>query len=128
MLALAPPPALVPALGPLRQHLPEQGVVSVLVDVVDADVALQVVGAGVLAVALRAKGADVARRVVHEAVADHFVLALEALAALGAGAALDGAVVRPALRVDVGVRAAAGLVGNDKHKGKTAHTLRGTVC
>lgn len=60
--------------------------------------------------ALRAERADVARAVVHEAVADHLVLALEALAALGARAAGDGAVVRAALAVDVLVRAARAAV------------------
>ena len=51
------------------------------------------------------EGADVARAVVHEAVADHFVLALEALAAFGARAARHGAVVRAGGGVDVCVGA-----------------------
>ena len=41
----------------------------------------------------------------HEAVPDHFVFALEALAAFGAGAAFDGAVVRARGAVDVFVGA-----------------------
>lgn len=52
-----------------------------------------------------AEGTDVAWAVVDEAVADHFVLAFEAFAAFGAGAACDWAVVRAVLAVDVLVRA-----------------------
>lgn len=59
---------------------------------------------------LRAEGTDVAGAVVHEPVADHLVLALEAFAAFGAGAACYGAVVWTVLAVDVLVRATKAVV------------------
>lgn len=59
---------------------------------------------------LRAERADVARAVVHEPVADHLVLALEAFAAFGAGTACYGAVVWTVLAVDVLVRAGKAVV------------------
>lgn len=71
---------------------------------------LQIVRPGILVLALGAEGTHVARTVVHEAVADHFILALEAFAALGALAALDGAVVRAHGAVDVAVRTDEGEV------------------
>ena len=57
-----------------------------------------------------AERADVAWGFVHEAVADHLVFALEAFAAGGAGAALDWAVVRAGLGVDVCMGAGGELV------------------
>jgi hypothetical protein len=44
--------------------------------------------------------AHIARGFVHQAVADHFVFALETFAGAGARAAGDGAVVRPRLGVN----------------------------
>ena len=55
--------------------------------------------------AFRAERADVAWAVVHQAVADHLVLALEAFAALGARAACDWAVVWSTLAVHIFVGA-----------------------
>lgn len=49
------------------------------------------------------KGADVAGRLMHETMADHFILSLEAFAAFAPGTALDCAVVRPVGGVHVGV-------------------------
>ena len=57
-----------------------------------------------------AERADVAWGFVHEAVADHLVFALEAFAAGGARAALDWAVVRAGLGVDVCMGARGELV------------------
>lgn len=100
----APPPAL--AAGPLRQDLAQAGVAAVDAGVVDAHVALQVVGARVLVLAVAgAEGAHVARRVVHQPVPDHLVLALEAAPAHAPRAVRHRAVVRPRLRVHVRVRA-----------------------
>lgn len=53
-----------------------------------------------------AEGTYVARAVVYQAVADHFVLAFEAFAAFAAGTFFDRAVVRAALAVDVSMGAA----------------------
>ena len=62
-------------------------------------VPLEVIWSGVAVGAVRAERAHVAGRAVGQAVADHFVFALEALAALGAGAAGYGAVMRSIRRV-----------------------------
>jgi hypothetical protein len=55
--------------------------------------------------AIRTVWTHIAGGIVDEAVADHFVFALKALAAFGARAAVDGTVVRPVLGVDVCVGA-----------------------
>lgn len=66
---------------------------------------LQIVWPGVLVFFIRAERTDVARRVVHQTMPDHFVLALEPLPAFTAWAIWDGAVVVAYLAVDVPVRA-----------------------
>ena len=66
---------------------------------------LQIIRSRILVFAIRAERTHIARRLMHEAMADHFVFALEALAALGARAALHGAVVRSVLRVHIRMRA-----------------------
>ena len=55
--------------------------------------------------AFRAERANIAWTVVHQAVADHLVLAFESFAAFGARAACDWAVVWSTLAVHVFVRA-----------------------
>jgi hypothetical protein len=50
---------------------------------------------------IRTERTHIPRRLVHEAMPNHFVFALEAFSAFGAGAAQDGAVVRPGLGVYV---------------------------
>lgn len=45
--------------------------------------------------------ANIAGRLVHEAMPYHFVFAFESLTAFASGAALNGAIVRTRLRVDV---------------------------
>lgn len=67
------------------------------------DSPLQIVWSRIFMLAIRAVRTHVAWRVVDEAVPDHFVFALEAPAAFATAAAFDGAVVRPVLRVDVGM-------------------------
>ena len=52
---------------------------------------------------IRAEWANISWRVVYKSMADHFVLALEAVAYLAARALSDAAVVGPILRVDVGM-------------------------
>jgi hypothetical protein len=54
--------------------------------------------------AIRAERADVAWTTVHETVADHLILSLEALAAFAARTAWDRAVVRSNRAVDIAVR------------------------
>ena len=105
-----PPSAAAPAAlaaGPLGEDLAQPRVAAVDAGVVHTHVALQVVGPRVLVLAVAgAERAHVARRVVHQAMADHLVLALEAAAAHAPRAVRHGTVVRPRLRVHVGVRAA----------------------
>jgi hypothetical protein len=66
---------------------------------------LEIIGSRILVFAIRTKWTDIAGRLMHEAVADHFVLALEAFAAFGADTAGDGAVVWAVLEVHVCVGA-----------------------
>lgn len=63
-----------------------------------------------------AERADVARTVVHQAMADHLILAFETFAAFGARAACDWAVVRSTLAVHI-------LVGASEHMLAGGHTL-----
>ena len=65
--------------------------------------------------AFRAKRADIAWAIVHQAVANHLVLAFESLAAFGARAACNWAVVRSTLAVHVLVRASEHLLAIDIH-------------
>jgi hypothetical protein len=60
------------------------------------------------------KRTNIARAVMHQAVANHFVFSLKPFAALRAGTACDRTVVRPTLAVDVLVRAV-----NDKLAGRS---------
>ena len=55
--------------------------------------------------AFRAERTDIAWTVVHQAVANHLILAFESLAAFGARTACDWAVVWSALAVHILVRA-----------------------
>jgi hypothetical protein len=91
------PSPLIASFGPLGKHVAQQWIVAILVNVVYAHVALQVVGTRIFMLSIGAEGAHVARRVVHQAVTYHFVLPLEALAAFGARAARHGAEVWPLL-------------------------------
>lgn len=79
--------------------------------------------------ALRAERADIARTVVHQAMADHLVLAFESFAALGARAACNWAVVRSTLTVHIFVGASEGLLAGDDTLDKRCveHTLANTV-
>jgi hypothetical protein len=70
---------------------------------------LQVVGSRIFMLPVWAEGAYVSRGRVDESMANHFVLALETLSSLSTGTSLDRAIMRPVLRVDVGM-GAAGLV------------------
>ena len=69
------------------------------------NVPLEIIWSGIAVSLVRTERTDVAWRVVHKTVADHLIFALEALSALGAGTALDGAVVWSELRVDICMRA-----------------------
>lgn len=102
---------------PLAQHLPQQRIVSILVDMVNPHVALQIIGprvlvpsacawAAAIVACVWAEGAHIPGSIVGQAVADHLVLAFEALAAFAAGAAGDGAIVGSVWGVGCGVRAA----------------------
>ena len=77
--------------------------------------------------AFRAKRADIAWTVVHQAVANHLVLALESFATFGARAACNWAVVRSTLAVHVLVGASEHLLVSDDTPSKrcTGHTLAG---
>jgi hypothetical protein len=66
---------------------------------------LQVVRPWVFMFSIRTKGTNVTRRLVDEAMTYHLVLPFEPLSALSPRAAVDRAVVRSALRVNVCVRA-----------------------
>jgi hypothetical protein len=72
---------------------------------VHAHMPLQVIRPRILVLSVGTKRTHIPGARVHEAVADHFVFALEAFAAFGTGAAGDGAVVRARLGVHVGVGA-----------------------
>lgn len=110
---------------PLSEDIGQVGIVAPLVAVVHTDVAggvstgervdgwmeddggglpLQVVRTRIAVLLVKAEGTLVSRRAVDELVADHFVLALEALAALGMDAVLDGTVVGSFVGVDVCMR------------------------
>jgi hypothetical protein len=56
-----------------------------------------------------AEGACVSEGGVDDSMKNHFTLALESLSSLSTGASLDRAIMRPILRVDVGM-GAAGLI------------------
>lgn len=73
-------------------------------------VSLQIVWTWISVLTLWAEWANVTWTVVHQAMADHLVLALEALAAFRTRAACDGAVVWSALAVDVLMRAVGGAL------------------
>lgn len=100
----APSPPAIRSVWPLRQDVAEEGVVFVFIDVVYPHMPLQIVRPGILVFAIRAERAHIPRRLVDQAVPDHLILALEALAALASRASLDGAVVGPGRRVYVGMR------------------------
>ena len=73
---------------------------------------LQVIGARVFVFVIGAKGANVAGRLVDEAVPYHLVFAFEAPAAFGSMARLDGAIVRSILGMHICVRAGITLVSS----------------
>jgi hypothetical protein len=56
---------------------------------------------------------NIAWAIVHQAVTNHFILALEPFAALGAGAACDRTVVWTALAVNVLMRAAKDMLAGE---------------
>jgi hypothetical protein len=108
----SPPSASVTALWPLRQDHTKLGVVSVLVDVVNADVSLQIVRSRVAMLLVRAERAeqyrlgrgglrrdersnlpDVSWTLVNEAVPDHLVLSLKPLSCLASGTVGHGTIV-----------------------------------
>jgi hypothetical protein len=127
----SPFPASRAAHRALGEDLAEDGVVFIFVDVVDADMSverelmsdlrgcgwlhwcdakgwdlpLKIVGAGVFVLLVWTEGTDVAWGVVDEAVAHHFIFALEAFSAKGARTAVYGTEVRAVLGVDVCVGA-----------------------
>lgn len=86
---------------PLGKDFSELRVVFVLVDVMNAYVSLQVVRSRVFMVSLGAKWANVAWRIVYEAVSNHLVLTLESFAAFSPRTPWNWAIVRPCLRMDV---------------------------
>ena len=69
------------------------------------NIPLQIVRSWISVLTLGTKGTNVAGRLMHETVADHLILALEALPTFGTGARLDRAIMWATLRVNVGVRA-----------------------
>lgn len=125
-IANPPPPPSAAPLRPLRQHLPQLRIVFILVHMMHSDVPaslsapslippssqvsakdnvpLQIIRPRILVLSVRTKRTHIPGTRMHKAMPYHFVFALEALAALGAGAAGDGAVVRARLGVDVCVR------------------------
>jgi hypothetical protein len=108
----------------LGEDVAEFGVVALFVDVMDPYMStiafsislhskcgscaerlpLQIIGSRILVFSVWTEWTHIARRLMHEAVAYHFVFAFEAFSAFGTGTASDWAVVRPVLRVDVCVR------------------------
>ena len=88
-----------------------------------SNIPLQIVRPWISMLAFRAERADIARTVVHQAVANHLVLAFESFAAFGARAACNWTVVRSALAVHVLVRASEGLLAGGDN---SSWTLRRT--
>lgn len=140
------------ALCTLIEHVAQDIVVSVFVHVMDAHVSitsqrpvdtsvmsqswgeviyipLKIVRPWVSVLAFWAEWADIARAVVHQAMADHLVLAFESFAALGARATCDWAVVWSTLTVHIFVGASGGLLAGDDTPGKrrVEHTSVNTV-
>lgn len=97
----SPPASSLSALSALLKNLSELGVVAGALGVVRLDVPLEVVGTGIPVLAFGAEGTDVAWGLVNEAVADHFVFALEAAAAWSSRTAGDAAEVGADFGVDV---------------------------
>jgi hypothetical protein len=62
---------------PLREDLSENGIVFIFVDVMYTDMSLKIVRSRVFVLLVWTEGTDVAWGVVHEAMAHHFILALE---------------------------------------------------
>ena len=75
--------------------------------------------------AFRTERADIARTVVHQAMAYHLILAFESFATFRARAACDWAVVWSTLAVHILVGASKGLLAGDHALGKCyfGHTL-----
>lgn len=65
----------------------------------------EIIRTGIFVLLLRTKWAYVSRRVMHEAMSDHLVLALKTLAANTSGTPLNRAEVRAVLGVDIGMGA-----------------------
>ncbi len=55
--------------------------------------------------AIRTEWTDIAWRIMHQTVANHFILPFEPSATLGSRATLDRTVMWPVLRVDIRMRA-----------------------
>lgn len=114
----APTTAPAASFGPLRQDVAEKRIVLVLVDVVNPHVSLQIVWPRILVISLWTEWTDVARRIVDQAMANHFILPLEAFATFATTTARDRAVVRAGLAVDIGVRAAWPSAGQGRGDGR----------
>lgn len=92
------------ALCALVEHVAQDIVIAIFVHVVNADMSLQVIRSRVSVLTFWAERADIAWTVVHQAMANHLVLAFESLAAFGARTACDRAVVWSTLTVHILVR------------------------
>jgi len=68
------------------------------------DMPLEVIRPGVFVLSVRAEGAHITGRIVHQPVTNHLVLSLESFATFSTGTAFNWAIMRPYGRVDVGMR------------------------
>ena len=65
---------------------------------------LEVIRPGIFVLPVRAEGAHITGRIVHQPVANHLVLSLESFPTFSTGAAFNWAIMRPYGRVNVGMR------------------------
>lgn len=64
---------------------------------------LEIVGSWIFVLSIWTEWTNVSRRLMNQSMSDHFVLPLESFAAFATWTALDRAVVRPILGMDIGM-------------------------
>jgi hypothetical protein len=85
-----PPPPTIPALRSLRQNLSQLRIILIHLHMMHPNMSLQIIWSRILVFPIRTKGTHITRRIMHQTMSNHFVLALETFTAWSTRTRRDG--------------------------------------